>query len=260
MADALPEVPRRPLQYVVRGLLVLSIVLLLALIYYSSHYFWQHQAIRATEALGGTVHFNDGDPRKAVGPRGIGGHLRAATGRIKPVWLQLAGQQVTGDAVDECILPLESLTLVGLRNVAISNQDLLRLAALKNIEYLRCTRDNRNEALLNALDSNVMVDCVDMPLADVLFYLADYCGVPFRIDPSALKTAGIDPAVPMTYKTPPQIRLEDALGAMLAPVGLGWYLNQGQIVVTSQDVGQAKRAHVEALRRALPKLQSLQVD
>ena len=176
------------------------------------------------------------------------------------MWLELSGKKVTDEAVDVCILPLASLKFVSLSDVAISNEALVRLASLQGLQHLHCTRDARHGKIFEAMNEATRLEVTDMPLDATCEFLADYHDVPFRFDNPALEAAGIRRDVPLTYTTPPQITLGEALDNLLAPAGLGWYLADGAIVVSSRKSALAKRAHVEALRQALPNLRSLQVD
>lgn len=256
-ADPHPDTMR----FKVRVLLVAVALLIVLLGCFAIDHQFQWNAIRAAESLGGHVHFNGGDSSGAKGPHGFSTRAKALFGRTQPVWLFLSGPHVTDDAVDDCLLPLTSLTMIGLRDVSISDVALARLRLLPNLKELRCTRDPRNEAILDVLEQQTRIEVRDVEAEQICEFLSDYHDVPLRVDRAALTAAGFKSYAPvLTYQTPPQITLEAALAAMLTPHDLGCIIHEGAIVVTTKAAAQAKNGHRETLRQALPNLRSLRID
>ena len=253
--------PQGTVRFTTRLLLIAAALLVVLVGYFAIQHQIQWNAVRATESLGGQVHFNTGEPYRRNGPHGLFTRASALFGGSQPVWLFLSGAHVTDDAVEDCLLPLTSLELIGLHNVSISDGALTRLRSLPNLRELRCTRDSRNEAILGELEQPTRIDVRYLEVEHISDFLTDYHNVPMRVDRAALTAAGFDSYAPVvTYQTPPQITLQDALSAMLTAHDLGWHIHKGTIVITSKAAAQKKNEHREVLRRSLPNLRSLKID
>jgi hypothetical protein len=84
------------------------------------------------------------------------------------------------------------------------------------------------------LKKNGEADFVDTPLEQVKIYFSDYCGVQFYLDRRALEAASISTDTPITFRMK-GVPTETILRLMLKDIGLTYMLDDGVLVITSQE-------------------------
>jgi hypothetical protein len=240
--------------------LLLALVVLAAISIWAFDYSLKRRAIRDIEALRGAVYFNDSPLDRPAAPRSYTDELKHFAGFRRPTRVYLAGRNVTDATVDDCVRALGTLETVALTNVAVSDEALLRLASLRSLKDIACTRDARHHHVFNELSRPTQIDFTDVPLVDGLEYLADFHGVGFALDHGALAAAKLSGDLPISYKSPPQITLDDALDRMLGPHGLAWIVRGGSVVVTTPAAAQKSKRTADELRRRLPNLKEVRID
>jgi hypothetical protein len=219
----------------------------------------KRSAIRSIESLGGVVYFDDDPPH--LPPAGVSFRTLAKELVLlrQPVLLRMSGPQVTDAALDD-VLALGTLRSVNLSIVAVSDAALARLAGLRVLESLVCTRDVRSAPLFVRLKEPTEIDFTDVPLGDGLAYLADFHGLSFACDKAALAAAGLNDAYPVSYRSSASIELGDALDQMFAPYPLDWVVREGKVVVTTRQQAAPTRRIAEQLRRELVQLKQADID
>jgi hypothetical protein len=219
----------------------------------------KRSAIRSIESLGGVVYFDDDPPHLPPAAANFRTLAKELALLRQPVLLRMSGPQVTDAALDD-VLALGTLRSVDLSIVAVSDAALARLAGLRMLTSLVCTRDARNAPLFARLKEPTQIDFTDVPLADGLAYLADFHGLIFARDKAALAAAGLNDAYPISYRSAASVELGDALDQMFAPYPLDWVVREGTVVVTTRQQAAPIRRIAEQLRRDLPHLKQVDID
>jgi hypothetical protein len=256
MTDDRPKKPR----LFSRSALALGVALLAVLGLRGFDLALKRQAARAIEAQGGVVYYSD---ERLYDPNIVRGYKALAKEFVfarRPVLAGLSGRHVTDVTIDDNILALGSLQTVGLTNVSVTDAALARLASLRGLRSITCTRDARNWNVLNALDESTQIECTDAPLGDLVLYLSDYHNLRITIDQGALAAASLSEDEPLTYETLREIKLGEALDELLAPHNLGWIVRDGALVVTSRQVADRARQVAGHLKQALPHLKEIKID
>ena len=80
-----------------------------------------------------------------------------------------------------------------------------------------------------------------------------------RLHDEALAAVGLNRSTPITVKAN-GIRLAEMLDRILHPLGLGWYVGEGEIVITTAEIDAEKHAGINKLRETLPKLKRVTIS
>lgn len=173
--------------------------------------------------------------------------------------LRLTGPKIT-DAVLEHVARLTELRALYLDGTKVSEAGLAQLEPLGKLEKLHCVVPSvPGLRATNALKMPTVMEFIDCPLVDVLDTLADYHEIRFQIDEEALKAAGCPTDAPITAKHA-NVPLREALAAVFEPLGLVWTLDDGVLVVTTEDALDEKWPNLARLREAVPSLTDVTVD
>jgi hypothetical protein len=176
--------------------------------------------------------------------------------------LSLESDHIT-DAGLVHLQPLTSIYSLGL-TCAVTDAGMEHLMPLTKLRRLRCMgapSDEPRRSLAGKLRNDwTEVATADMHLCDVIDYLADYHGVTLRLDEKAVAAVNVDRLTRTPPHDPPADRLNAVLDAILNPLKLGWYVGDGEIVVTTARIAAEKHAGVNRLRAALPSLTDVDVS
>jgi hypothetical protein len=96
-----------------------------------------------------------------------------------------------------------------------------------------------DEAAFQSLAGMVQIDLADVPLDEALEELSRLAGIQFHIDVKGLADRGVNPDHPVSVAAPQALSLGEVLAEML-PEELGYFLEAGQLVVTSIDRAEAQ--------------------
>ncbi len=176
--------------------------------------------------------------------------------------LSLESDHIT-DAGLVYLQPLTNIYSLGL-NCAVTDAGMEHLMPLTKLRRLRCMgapSDEPRRSLAGTLRNEwTEVATADMHLCDVIDYLADYHGVTLRLDEKAVAAVNVDRLTRTPPHDPPADRLNAVLDAILNPLKLGWYVGDGEIVITTARIAAEKHAGVNRLRAALPSLADVDVS
>ncbi|PHS18328.1 MAG: hypothetical protein COA78_02335 [Blastopirellula sp.] len=103
-------------------------------------------------------------------------------------------------------------------------------------------QDKALAKLKAGIQKRITVDFKGTPLAEVVAYLQEKTGVPFRIDHRALDDVGLLDDTPITIKLK-QVRLKILLRLMLRQLDLTWVYSENRIEITTPDEADG---HLEA--------------
>ncbi len=90
------------------------------------------------------------------------------------------------------------------------------------------------ERITAELDKQTEMDFTDVPLTDVVKFLADYHKIPMIIDVDALSKAGVATDTPVT-RTLTDIKLRSALKIILEPLKLGYVIEDDVMKITTAE-------------------------
>lgn len=221
------------------------------------------------------------DAQSPPPPRTSADWLNEILGRRYPIVATFSNKSFTDGDLEKIVLPLRSLQHLSMRDVAVTDDGLLRLDSLRALRHLRCIRDPdpRSQKVIEELDKHTILDLNQTPLDDVLDYLSDLHGIPFVMDQRECAAAGIDGNLPITQNVKGNgLSLGEALDATLNPHGLGWVIKDASVIaqdikrfglephtsvmVTSAKVAKQDRRRilVKKLRAMLPDLKEIEVD
>jgi hypothetical protein len=237
------------------ALVVLAIVGTLAF-----NYVHKRHAIGAIEAARGTVYFDDQPLHLALESRTFGQELKQFLWLRHPTMVSIYGKQVTDETLDRHVRALTSLEAISIFDVAVTDQAIARLSSLRSLKSITCSRDPRHKKIFEALVEPTRIEFTEVPLRDALLFLQDYHGIPLVADQAALAVAGLDDEMPITFETLLPTTLGKALDQMLAAHGLGWFVRDGAIVVTTHAKAQKSNRTADQLRRELPNLRDVHID
>jgi Leucine Rich Repeat (LRR) protein len=127
---------------------------------------------------------------------------------------------------------------------------LIDLTGLTNLRCLGAPSDTERRRLASVLSENSTADFIDEPLSGVCDYYTDYHAVKFRIDDEALAAAQLDRSTWITAQAD-GVPLKETLDLILHPNGFGWYLGEGEIVITTAEIDAEKHAGINKLRQGL---------
>lgn len=151
--------------------------------------------------------------------------------------------------------PLKNLRVLRLE-CSITDAGMEDLTALTKLTKLRCRgapSDTQRRTIVQALYEPTAIQCTDLPLCDVCDYFADYHGIKLRIDEEALAAVQADRLTPITANSTPN-NLATVLDSILGPLDLGWYVGEGELVISTADIVAEKHAGINKLRAVLPNL------
>lgn len=128
------------------------------------------------------------------------------------------------------------------------------LAAAEKPRSLPAPKDDVAQGrALQKLANPTQLNFIEMPLSDGLSFLADYHAVKIRLDGDALIRAKVPADSPVQLMRD-QDPLQRVLNLIAVPLGLAWYVDDGEIVVTTQtELGKALESSLE--KRLQPELQ-----
>ncbi|PHS18327.1 MAG: hypothetical protein COA78_02330 [Blastopirellula sp.] len=84
------------------------------------------------------------------------------------------------------------------------------------------------------LEKRITIDFIDTPLTEVVAYLQEESGVPFRIDTRALDDVGLSGAAVVSINLK-QVRLKTALSLLLNELDLTWMNSWNRILITTPE-------------------------
>jgi beta-lactamase regulating signal transducer with metallopeptidase domain len=166
--------------------------------------------------------------------------------------LHLTSPHVT-DAGLLHLQPLHALVELTLA-CAVTEAGLKHFAPLKELRKLIVYRLPANPAtkkVVEALGQPTRLDFVECPLQDVCKYLSDYHGIKVQIGEAAVKSGKVKDVTCLMKDVP----LSAALDKMLSPMGLGWVVERGAVVITTSDIVAKTHQEIDKLRQALPKVE-----
>jgi hypothetical protein len=200
----------------------------------------EREAIEALKALGANIAFDE-------------------QGRAKV--LRLTGPNVT-DAALEHVAALTELRALYLDGTNVTDAGMAHLQPLGKLETLHCVTSitgAKGRRVVETLGMPTVLNYTDVPLGDLLDILADYHQIPFNLDKQALEDADFSPVVPVTAKQG-SVRLREALPSILEPLGLVWTIEDGAVVVTTEEALAERRPNLTKLREAVPTLKHVTLD
>lgn len=169
--------------------------------------------------------------------------------------LELNCPQITDEGVRH-LANLRELWCLKLNSPHITPAGLEYLHTLDQLDTLTIVRDPLNKDLIQALARWTALEFVEMPLADVLEFLALLEKQTFAVDRISEDDLQMMPVNCHMRAVP----LQDGLDAMLDPLDLGYYLDAGTIVIAPRDEADAMRPGYRAFREALPNVDQVFVD
>lgn len=194
--------------------------------------------------------------------------------------LCLSGDETT-DAGLAHLKHLHRLETLDLRCPRITDAGLTHLQPLRELKYLKLgcsitdggmqhllpltnlrtliSYGNRGGRIIARIEEPTQVDFTGYPLPLVCEFLSEYHQIKFHIDDAGLEAEEIDREMAVYRTTPPGgIPLNITLDAMLAPLGLDWFVTQDGVVITAR--GTKRHAGLSKLKAALPRLTDVIVD
>ncbi len=184
---------------------------------------------------------------------------RDGQGRAKV--LRLSGPKIT-DAELEHVAALTELRVLYLEGTKVTDAGMARLEPLKKLERLHWVvniTSARERPIIDALRMPIPLDFSDVPLLVVLETMGDWYQIPFKIDKEGLEAAGCSPLAPVTAKHE-DVSLREALAFILEPLDLVWTIQDGAVVVTTEEALAEKWPHLAKLRKAVPTLKDVTID
>ncbi len=247
---------RRWFRFGLRTMLVLVALLAMILGYSVSRFAAERNAVEKLLARGGKVVYHDNAYGRIHPERTLKAWFLEFAGLRWPGEAYLGGKEVTDEVLRDEILPLRTLTAVGMTSVSVTNEGLGQLRSLKSLATVTCLRDGRNEKVLRELAEPSMVEMRSVPLRDAMDYLTDLHDIKIQIDPVALQESK-DAAVTCKLKN---LRLSVTLDQLLAPLNLGWIVDNGRLVITTRKVVEAHAQEAAAVNSSLPQVKTLIID
>ncbi len=179
--------------------------------------------------------------------------------------LSLQSNHIT-DAGLAHLQPLKKLYFLQL-NCPITDDGMEHLTGLSGLLRLSCRgapSDTARGQIANALAEFTTTNFIDEPLGYVCDFYSDFHSYPkpnsikFRIDAQALVAAQVDKSPTISAKINGS-QLATTLTSILRPHNMGWYVGEGEIVITTAEIDAEKHAGINALRQTLPKLTKVQI-
>jgi hypothetical protein len=167
--------------------------------------------------------------------------------------LELQSLKIT-DAGLPHLQSLHSLEGLTLATGGVTEAGLKHLAPLKELRSLivyRLPIDPATVKVVGTLGGPTILDFRELPLQDVCEYLSDFHNIKVQIGAAAAKSGKVTDVTCLLKDVP----LSAALDKMLSPMGLGWVVERGAVVITTSDVVAKRNQEIDKLRRALPKLE-----
>ncbi len=166
---------------------------------------------------------------------------------------------------DAGLVHLRSHTMLQdlLLDCPVTDAGMQHLTECRDLESLLCRgspSDKPHRDLYNRVREPGRIHDAEWTPHSLILHLDDFYGVAVRLDAEAMLAAGIDPCTQFTCD-PRGLRrkhLRETLDALLPPHGLGWYIGDGELVITSLEVDNEKHAGINSLRAALPKLKDVE--
>jgi hypothetical protein len=247
---------RRWFRYGLRTILLLVALVAVILGYSVSRFARQRAAVESILARHGTVVYHDDAYGRVHPERTIYAWFREFVGLRWPGEVYLEGRSVTDDVLRDEVLPLRTVTAVGLTGVSVTNEGLAQLRPLESLASVTCIRDSRNERVLETLDNAPsMVDMRLAPLKDAMDYLTDLHEIAIQLDKEALQQQ----TAPITANIKNQ-PLSVTLEQLLAPLDLGYIVEGGKIIITTRMTAEDRAREADAVRAALPQIKTLVID
>lgn len=162
--------------------------------------------------------------------------------------------------------PLKKLYFLEL-NCPITDNGMEHLTGLSGLLRLYCRgapSDTARRHIARALAQITSTDFIDEPLRYVCDFYSDFHSYPepysikFRIDAQTLAAAQVDRSPAITAKINGS-QLAETLTSILRPHNMGWYVGEGEIVITTAEIDAQKHAGINKLRQTLPKLKKVQI-
>lgn len=181
--------------------------------------------------------------------------LSYLAGMRQLVSLRLECEQVT-DAGLAHLKGLDQLANLALLCPRLTPDGIRQLDGLTNVREVYSMRWQGNYRLLEILEQPHPLDPLESSLLAALETLAEDTGLPIDTT-NLLPDYGPTPLRPATTST-----VEDCLEQILEPAGLGWYLEEGTVKITSRDRDRARerRAGYDTFRKTFPNAKLVLVD
>ncbi len=170
--------------------------------------------------------------------------------QLDSVFLQ--SDHITDDGLVH-LRPLKKLYRLQL-NCPITDAGMEHLTGHSQLLRLFCCgapSDAARRKIADALGDNSFAEFIDEPLSNVCNFYAEYYEIKFRNDVPASRET------PITANLGGGIRLGQLLDTILRPHDLGWYVGDGEIVVTTAEIDAERHAGINKLRVTLPKLKKV---
>jgi hypothetical protein len=129
----------------------------------------------------------------------------------------------------------------------LTPEGIQRLRGLKKVQEFQCLRVNNNRRAAIDLDSTSKSSFINVPTRDVLQLLSDRYGL--TIDARALPTEWQDKPFAVDSSG---LKFADVLDELLAPAGMGFVLENGNLRVTTKEEGEKAWGGYRAARKAFP--------
>lgn len=160
------------------------------------------------------------------------------------------------DAALPQIATLPKLGGLELNSPHLTASGLHHLEPLEHLELVTSYRDLENRGAVRSLRMPAIVKFDQVPLMDVLDYLADYYAGDCPINFDDLSKAKWPIPITITSKG----SLESVLDRILEPCELGYYFEKGTLNITSREIAQDRRQGFHALRSILPSHGKIETD
>ena len=179
--------------------------------------------------------------------------LSHLAGMRQLVSLRLECEEVT-DAGLVHLQGLDQLAKLALLCPRLTPDGIRQLQGLTNVREVYSMRWQGNYSLLDTLARSHSLDPLAAPLLAALETLAEDAGLPIDTT-SVLPDHG-----PAPLRVTSATTVEGCLEEILAPAGLGWYLDSGEVKITTRKLARERRAGHYAFRETFPNAELILVD
>ena len=179
--------------------------------------------------------------------------LRHLAGMRQLVSLRLECEQVT-DAGLVHLQGLDHLAKLALLCPKLTPDGIRQLEGLTNVREVYSMRWQGNYRLLEILEQPHSLNLLSPPLLAALNLLSADTGL--SIDTTNLLPDHQLPSVRLKTNS----TVEGCLDEVLEPAGLGWYLDSGEVKITTGKLARERRAGYYAFRETFPNAELILVD
>ena len=147
---------------------------------------------------------------------------------------------------------LQSLWLGGL----ITDKGMTNLSPLCKLEHFTC---RIGPQMPRVLDELTTFEFEDAPLRDVFDYFTFKHGFTYRFDDCLISGARPPLEEDPVTDTGTNVVMRDAIQRILDPIGLGFRVEDDQLVITTREAAERAHAGINKLQNALPNLRDVKV-